>query len=68
MWIKTSLIALGLVAQWLPRLRHRPSLKVCTLVRAALGSTSVDQGTVSAATEAMTTMPMTAGSAVAAGR
>jgi hypothetical protein len=39
------------------------------LVRAALGSTSADQVTVSAATEAMmTTMPMTAGSAVAAGR
>jgi hypothetical protein len=57
------------LAQWLPRLRHRPSLKVCTLVRTALGLTSADRVTVSAATEAiMTTMPMTAGSAVAVGR
>ena len=68
MWIKASLIAVYSLQQWLPRLRHRPWLKVCKLAPAAWALISDDRVTASANMEAMTTMPMTVGSTAAVGR
>ena len=52
--------------QWLPRLRHRPPLKACTLVPAVFQLTLVDPATVSIIV-GITIMPMT-GATGAAGR
>ena len=52
--------------QWLPRLRHRPPLKACTLVPVVFQLTLVDPATVSIIV-GITIMPMT-GATGAAGR
>jgi hypothetical protein len=70
MWIKTSLIGLGLLPRRWRGPRHRPSRKVCTSAPMALGLTLAGRVIVSAITEeeSMTTMPMTGGTEVAAER
>ena len=66
MWIKSSLIALDSLVQWLPQLRHRSPLKACTLVQAVFQLTLVDPATVSIIV-GITITPMT-GATGAAGR